>query len=45
MTKGMNEIVKKFASKEVSNSVNTMCWFFYQPKLPRGCERFKKSMK
>ena len=42
--KGMcDKLLKGVAERAVKGNVNACCaWFYFQPKLPEGVERFRK---
>ncbi|SFR76604.1 cyclic lactone autoinducer peptide [Anaeromicropila populeti] len=46
MKKGTHVLQKAigtFSESVVKGNVNSACiWWLHQPKLPRGCEKFKK---
>lgn len=43
MKKLVNKTVKKVAEKNMENSANSLCqFFFHQPKAPRDLKKFSK---
>lgn len=43
MKKLVNEVMKKVTEKNMENSANSMCYyFFHQPKAPASLKKFSK---